>query len=126
MTNIFVQGGVVAVIGLTTVFVVLAILWGVLELMRVFFAKGTKKAEKPAEKAVPAPAAEPMTIVAPAPIAPAVQAAEDEEELIAVLTAAVAASLGQPVSRFNIRNYRRTDSGTPIWNRTARRDNLIG
>ncbi|MBE7022336.1 MAG: methylmalonyl-CoA decarboxylase [Ruminococcaceae bacterium] len=123
MTDKFAQGGVVAVIGICTVFIVLAILWGVLELMRVFFTKDAKKEKKPAEKAAPAPA--PMAAVAKAPVASAAGAAEDEE-LIAVLAAAVAAYLGQPVSRFQIKNYRRIDSGTPIWNRTARRDNLIG
>ena len=114
MTNIFVQGGVVAVIGICTVFVVLAILWGTLELMRVFLAKDRAE-KKPAEKPAPAP------VVAPTPITQA-----EDEELIAVLTAAVAAYLGQPASQFNIKNYRKIAGGAPIWNRTARRDNLIG
>ncbi|MBE7010705.1 MAG: hypothetical protein E7418_04355 [Ruminococcaceae bacterium] len=117
MTNIFVQGGVVAVIGICTVFVVLAILWGTLELMRVFFTKAEKKAKEPTPVAAPA--------ATPVPAAP-VPVASEEEELIAVLTAAVAACLGQPASRFNIKNYRRVDGGAPVWNRTARRDNLIG
>jgi len=54
------QGAVVAIIGVCTVFTVLAILWGVLELMRIVFSPKGKKAE-PAKKA-PAPA--------PAPVAP--------------------------------------------------------
>jgi len=121
MTNIFVQGGVVAVIGICTVFVVLAILWGTLELMRIVFTKGAKKPAAPVAKATPAPAPAP----APVQTAPAVQAADDEE-LIAVLTAAVAACLNQSSSQLRIRSYRRGDSAAPIWNRTARRDNLIG
>ena len=40
MDNVFAQGAVVAVIGLCTVFLVLMILWGVLELMRVVFTAG--------------------------------------------------------------------------------------
>ncbi len=108
------QGGVVAVIGICTVFAVLAILWGVLELMRVAFT--AKKAPKKKAEAKPEP------VVAPA--APAATA-EDEGELIAVLTAAVACCLGKPASSLNIRSYRRIDSGTPIWNKSARRDNLV-
>ena len=107
------QGGVVAVIGICTVFAVLAILWGVLELMRVAFT--AKKAPKQKTEAKPQPA---PIAVAPAP-------AEDEGELIAVLTAAVACCLGKPASSLNIRSYRRIDSGTPIWNKSARRDNLV-
>ncbi len=110
MDNVYIQGAVVAVIGLTTVFVVLAILWGVLELMRVIF---TAKSRKPAA-------------VAPAPAAiPAAPAQEDDSELIAVLTAAIAASLNQSTYNLKIKSYRRVD-GAPVWNRTARRDNLNG
>lgn len=117
MSNIISQGAVVAVIGICTVFVVLAILWGVLELMRVFF---TAKKEKPAAPAAPA-------APAPAPVAPSAAPAEDDSELIAVLTAAIAASLNQTTTyNLKIKSYRRVDAGTPVWNRTARRDNLIG
>ena len=56
MDNVFAQGAVVAVIGLCTVFLVLMILWGVLELMRIVFTAGKKPAEK---AAAPAPAAKP-------------------------------------------------------------------
>lgn len=101
------QGGVVAVIGICTVFAVLAILWGVLEMMRVVFTPKKKKA------------------VAPAPVATPSAPAEDEGELVAVLTAAVACCLGKPASSLNIRSYKRIDSGTPIWNKSARRDNLV-
>lgn len=107
------QGAVVAIIGVCTVFTVLAILWGVLELMRIVFSPKGKKAE-PAKKA-PAPA----PVAAPAP------AAEDDSELIAVLTAAIAASLNQSTYNLKIKSYRRVDSA-PIWNRTARLDNLNG
>ncbi len=105
------QGGVVAVIGICTVFAVLAILWGVLEMMRLVFTPKKKKAVAPA----------PVTAPVATPSAPA----EDEGELIAVLTAAVACCLGKPASSLNIRSYKRIDSGTPIWNKSARRDNLV-
>ncbi|MBR5236086.1 MAG: OadG family protein [Clostridia bacterium] len=116
MNNIYAQGAVVSVIGLCTVFLVLAILWGVLELMRVFFT-APKKQTKPAKaQSAPAPAAP-----APAPVAVA-----DDGELIAVLTAAIAASLNRPASSLNIRSYRKVGTAAPAWNQVARRDNLIG
>ena len=121
MDNVFAQGAVVAVIGICTVFLVLAILWGVLELMRVVFT-AKKKAAAPAVPAAAAPAPVPAPAPAPAPAAPA----EDDGELIAVLTAAIAASLNQSTCNLRIKSYRRVDAGTPVWNRTARRDNLIG
>lgn len=107
------QGAVVAVIGICTVFTVLAILWGVLELMRVIFTAKSKKTAKPAPAAA--------TVAPVAPSAPA----EDDSELIAVLTAAIAASLNQSTYNLKIKSYRRVDSA-PVWNRTARRDNLNG
>ena len=110
MDNVYIQGAVVAVIGLSTVFIVLAILWGVLELMRVIF---TAKSKKPAAS-VPVPVA---TVATPTQ--------EDDSELIAVLTAAVAASLNQSTYNLKIKSYRRVDTA-PVWNRTARRDNLNG
>lgn len=105
------QGAVIAVIGICTVFVVLAILWGVLELMRIVFTAKKKTAAAPAAAAAAS---------APAPVVE-----EDDSELIAVLTAAIAASLNQSTYNLKIKSYRRVDS-VPLWNKTARRDNLIG
>lgn len=119
MDNVFTQGAVVAVIGIGTVFLVLATLWGVLELMRVVFT-AKKKASAPSAPAAAAPAP------VPAPTPAATTPAEDDGELIAVLTAAIAASLNQSTCNLKIKSYRRVDAGTPVWNRTARRDNLIG
>lgn len=115
-----ISGGVVSVIGLGTVFAVLAILWGVLELMRVIFAP---KTDKPAvtPEAVPAPVSAPVAPVAP--IAPA-SAEADDGELIAILTAAIAASLNTSTYKLNIKSYRQIDNGTPVWNSVSRRENL--
>ena len=108
------SGGVVAIIGIGTVFAVLAILWGVLELMRIIFAPKTKK-----------PAKVPETVSAPvaAPEAPA-QTEIDDSELISILTAAIAASLNTSTYKLNIKSYRQIDSGTPVWNSVSRRENL--
>lgn len=110
MKENLIQGAVVAIIGICTVFAVLAILWGVLELMRVVF---TAKKKKNTPVATLAPAA-------------SIAAEEtDDGELIAVLTAAIAASLNQSTYNLKIKSYRRVDNA-PVWNRTARRDNLNG
>ena len=100
------KGAVVCVVGLLTVFSVLAILWGILEIMRAIFAKSaTPKKE--------APAAE-ETTEAPK---------KHDCRLIAILTAAVAACLGKSANGLRIRSYRRVDNNTPAWNKAARRDN---
>lgn len=112
------SGGVVAVIGMGTVFAVLGILWGVLELMRVIFAPKTKK-EPPAEAATSASA----PVVAPIAPTPVADETEDEE-LIAVLTAAVAASLKTSTYNLRIKSYRQISSNTPVWNSVSRRENI--
>ena len=43
----------------------------------------------------------------------------DEEELIAVLTAAVAASLNTSTYNLRIKSYRRTDNKMPAWNKAG-------
>ncbi len=110
MKETLIQGAVVAIIGICTVFTVLAILWGVLELMRAIFSSKKKKS---------------APVAAPAPAAPQPVIETDDSELIAVLTAAIAASLNQSTYNLKIKSYRRVDNA-PVWNRTARRDNLNG
>lgn len=120
MGNIIGEGAVVAVIGLGTVFAVLIILWGVLEFMRAIFSPKEKKDTAPAVEAeAPAPVAEPMAA------APKETADEmDEDELAAVLTAAIAASLGTSTYKLKIQSYRQIDSHAPVWNSVSRRENL--
>ena len=113
--------GQMTLLGMLMVFTVLAILWVILSLFKVFFAKSedapkkqsvtVEKAEKPA---TPAPA--PTVVAAPAP---AVQ--HTDEELVAILTAAVAAyieSEGQTESYaggFRVVSFRRVGGGRS-WN----------
>ncbi|MBQ3554257.1 MAG: OadG family protein [Clostridia bacterium] len=106
------NGGVVTLIGMGTVFAVLAVLWGILELMQRIFVKA-EKAPKKAE------AKKPETVPA------AVEAlTTDDEELIAVLTAAVAASLNTSTYNLQIKSYRQVGAKAPAWNRVSRRENL--
>ena len=104
------MGGETTVIGLGIVFGVLIILMIVLVLMKVIFYKDPKKQKKTA----PAPA--PVETV---PAAEVKAAETDEDELIAVLTAAIASSLNTSTYNLRIKSYRRTDKKAPAWNKAG-------
>ena len=95
----------VAAIGLLIVFAVLAIIMLIISLFRLVFGRPRKKKlvlVSNSEAPTPAPAPAPVVAAAPA-------AATNQEELIAVLAAAVAAYEGCDVasSRYRIRSFRR-------------------
>ena len=108
-------GGMVTVVGLAIVFGVLIILMLVLMLFKVIFYKEPKKAETKQPK---------QEVKAPTPVpAPAQQT--DDTELIAVLTAAVAASLNTSTYNLRIKSYRRVDGSASAWTRSGIRENTI-
>ena len=109
------EGLKVTGVGLSIVFGVLIILMIVLMLFKVIFYKD------PSKKAAPAPAPAPA---APAPVQTAAKDDMDEDELIAVLTAAVAASLNTSTYKLQIKSYRRVDSKKPAWNRAGVRETI--
>jgi len=91
----------VSLLGMGTVFAVLAILWGVLEIFRFFFydlPNKTKKAEKKAE-APKAPVAASV---------PVVQTQSSDEEIVAAISAAIAVVLDRPASSFRVVSFRKT------------------
>lgn len=95
----------VAAIGLLIVFAVLALIMLIISLFRLVFGRPRKKKlilVSESEAPTPAPAPAPVVTAAPA-------AATNQEELIAVLAAAVAAYEGCDVasSRYRIRSFRR-------------------
>lgn len=105
--------GEMVLIGMGMVFAVLAVLWAVLSIFKLIFAKPEpkkKKSEPVAPKTEPVAAPEP--VVAPA--------ANNDAELIAVLTAAIVAyeaSQGNEVAPggFRVVSFRRTNGGK-AWN----------
>ena len=102
-------GGLTAVVGMSIVFGILVILMIVLYLFKVFFYKAPK---------TPSPAEE-------TPVAEVTAEDEtDEAELIAVLTAAVAASLNTSTYNLNIKSYRRIDDARPAWNKQGLRETI--
>lgn len=111
------EGLKTTVVGLSIVFGVLIILMLVLMLFKVIFYKEAPKAQQPKAKKVQQPKPAP----APAPAKPA----EDDTELIAVLTAAVAASLNTSTYNLRIKSYRRVDTNSNAWNKAGIRENTV-
>lgn len=108
-------GGMVTGVGLGIVFGVLLILMVVLILFKVIFYRpeGKKQTAKTAEK-----------VKADNAPAVAAQKPEDSDELIAVITAAVAASLNTSTYNLKIKSIRRVEGKSPAWNKAGLRDVL--
>ncbi|NLJ65746.1 MAG: OadG family protein [Clostridiales bacterium] len=53
-------------------------------------------------------------------------ATHDEEEIVAVIAAAVAASLNYSTHDIIVRSVRRVSSNTPVWNRVGRNQQIAG
>lgn len=104
------MGGETTVIGLGIVFGVLIILMLVLMLMKVVFYHDPAKQKKAKQTA---PAAEVNAV------AETMTEDADDDELIAVLTAAVAASLNTSTYNLQIKSYRRVDNKQPAWNKAG-------
>lgn len=100
-------GGETIALGLLVVFVCLALIILVITLLS-YILKERKKTE------------EPKVVINPLPQSPVIEVQDDE--LLAVLTAAVAAAMEREASSptpFIIRSYKRTGQ-TPVWNRAGR------
>jgi Na+-transporting methylmalonyl-CoA/oxaloacetate decarboxylase gamma subunit len=83
--------GRMLLIGMGTIFLSLAILWGVMEIFRRLVVGGSQTEEKKPTAPAPAPVArtESVAVTSPAPVA----ASASNDALIAAITAAVAAAL---------------------------------
>lgn len=106
---------IVMVIGMVTVFVGLVLLIGLIKIMEKLtsnLGQGKKKAAKAAE-AAPAPAAAPVVEEVPV---------TDDNELIAVISAAVAMMM-EDGSAFTVRRVRRV-TNAPVWNKAGREEQV--
>lgn len=106
------EGLMVTAVGLIIVFSVLAILMIALMIMKAVFYKPVKKVET-IKKEV-------KTVEQPANIQTSVSVGkQDDYEIIAVLTAAIAASLNTSVSNLRLKSYKRVGTNSPAWNRAG-------
>ena len=113
----------VAIVGMLMIFSVLAILWGVLALFKLIFAPQSKekKAPKVEEKTVSEPVAVEENTVAE--VAPATTS--NDAELIAVITAAIAAYRasegleGAAINGFRVVSFKRANAKR-AWNSNKR------
>ncbi len=115
ITEALSEGLQTAVVGLGTVFAVLIILMIVLYVMKAIFYKEEQK------KAPAAIQQEPENEINESVTE---DNGIDEGELIAVLTAAVAASLNTSTYNLEIKSYRRIGNGRPAWNRAGVRETI--
>ena len=102
-------------LGMGMIFAVLAVLWGVLAIFKLIFARPNKKAKvKEVPKTAEAPKFEVASASAP------VTASTDDAELVAILTAAIVAYESQnnpdvTPANFRVVSFRRTNGGRS-WN----------
>ena len=86
----------------------------VMMIMKVIFYKPEKTENTPKNDV---PVAEPIKAEPKSS-----NASMDENELVAVLTAAIAACLNTSTYNLNIKSYRRIEDRSPAWNKAGRRD----
>lgn len=101
-------GGQVTLLGMGTVFAVLALLWGLVEVLHLLLGHpAEKKVSKPvkAEAPAPAPVVEPAAPVQSEPVPVA-----NDLDIIAVITAAVAAASGASPSSFRVVSFKRANN----------------
>lgn len=105
---------VVTIMGMLITFAVLLILWGLIAIM-------TKILHKPVQqKPAVAPATPQITPVEDS----VVSETEEDEELVAVITAAIAASLQRPIQTIIVKNIKRSEHRVPAWANVAKHEQL--
>ena len=104
-------------LGMAMVFAVLAILWAVLAIFKLIFVGKSPKESKPVKVKEEKPAEIKQESVTVAPVAPS--AAESDAELVAIITAAVAAYMAEEGTEyaggFRVVSFKRVRGGR-AWN----------
>lgn len=102
-------GGQVTLLGMGTVFSVLVLLWGLVEVLHMLLGyKTEKKVSAPKKVEAPAPVVESVATQVTAESVPA--PSTDDLAIIAVITAAVAAASGQSPSSFRVVSFKRANN----------------
>lgn len=105
------EGLLVTAVGLIIVFAVLAILMVSLMLMKSIFYK-SDKSDKPVKNEIKA--VEPVINKGSS-----IEKKQDDLELVAVLTAAIAATLNTSTYNLKIKSYKRVGASVSAWNRAG-------
>jgi sodium pump decarboxylase gamma subunit len=102
-------GGImVSVIGMTITVLCLALLWGAIAVMTKVLVKKPKT-----QPVVVVPNAAPVQVAI-------IEETEEDEDLIAVITAAIAASLNTSIHNIVVQNIVRVPDDTPAWAKSGR------
>ena len=109
-TDLIMEGLAYTVMGILIVFMILVIIMLVIKAMALL--SGESKPKKAIQE----------TKVVETPVEPVVTQTTDDSELIAVITAAVAAAMGQSPSGFVVRSYKAVSGNA--WNKAGRMDVL--
>ena len=108
--ELILEGLAYTVMGILIVFMILVIIMFVIKAMALV--SGESKPKKAVEE----------TKVVETPAAPVVTQTTDDGELIAVITAAIAAAMGKNTSGFVVRSYKAVSGNA--WNKAGRMDVL--
>ena len=121
-------GGSVTLIGVMIVFSALVCLifitWLYPKISLGLIAKSSDAKKRRVERKAARKAAAKTEQVTEAPAKPAVTKTEDDSALIAVITAAIAASLGAQSNGIVIKSLRRSASNVSSWGREARNEQV--
>ena len=107
--------GYVILLGMGITFVALILIWFITAMMSKMI-QTFEKSKNPS-KTMP----EPAKMINTAPVQP-VYETEDDGELIAIITAAIAASMNTSMHQIRVSNIRRIQDTTPVWGKTGRND----
>lgn len=107
--ELIMEGLAYTVMGVAIVFMILVIIMLVIKAMALFSVEKTHKVQSSATAETPAP----VTVQ---------EKKQDDSELIAVITAAVAAAMGRSTSGLVVRSYKNVSGDA--WNRAGRLDVL--
>ena len=102
---------IVALLGMLITFIVLILLWGLIGIM-------TKVLDRPKKQQ---PEAAPIVAKPDTPIA---TEEEEDDALIAVISAAIAASIQRPIQTIVVKNIKRTTDRMPAWASVAKHEQL--
>jgi len=105
------EGLFITVLGMGVTFFILIVLSYLLDLLRIIFYKDPNKEKAKAVESAPKAEETPVTV----------EDGDDlTEELVAVIAAAVAASLSTTTHNIVVRNIRRIQDDSPVWNKAGR------